>query len=320
MTTPSPALRSRPARALHFVRCLARWGIPARSLLFGPLSLGDDLLCTAVLREARRRGTPFAMMTARPEFFAGNRDPMRVLPIDDDYVAGLRRLGAKIVKPYYLGRDAARPERDLLPARHIIAEMCAQAGLTGEVAVRPYLSLTPVELAAGRRFPRQIVLQSSVLAAAVPYATKEWPPERMAAVATELEREAACIQLGSRQDPALHAAHDLRGGTSLRESAAILAQADLFVGPEGFLAHLARAVDCPAVVILGGRAPAEVFGYAENRNLVSAPDCSPCGLRTGCPHGLKCMSDVSAAAVLEAARAILRQPPPRPLVHATITL
>ena len=320
MITPPHAPRSRPARALHFVRCLARWGIPARSLLFGPMSLGDDLLCTAVLREARRRGTPFAMMTARPELFAGNRDPARVLPIDEDYVAGLRRLGARIVKPYYLGRDAHDPRRDLLPARHIIAEMCVQAGLTGEVALRPYLSLAPAEIAAARHAPRQIVLQSSVLAAAIPYETKEWPPERMAAVAAGLNRDVPCIQLGSPRDPALPATRDLRGRTTLRESAAILAAADLFVGPEGFLAHLARAVDCPAVVILGGRAPAGVFGYPENRNLVSLPECAPCGLREGCPQGMECMRRISTADVLAAARAVLDRPPARPLPHQVTTL
>lgn len=64
----TPARIFRRATALpRVVGKLARHGRPPRLLLFGPLSLGDDLLCTAVLHEARLRGQPFAMMTNRPE-------------------------------------------------------------------------------------------------------------------------------------------------------------------------------------------------------------------------------------------------------------
>jgi ADP-heptose:LPS heptosyltransferase len=260
------------------------------------------------------------MMTARPELFLNNPDPTRVMPIDDDYVAGLRRLGARIVQPYYVREDPGHPTRDLLPSRHIIAEMCALAGLTGEITLRPYLHLGAAERSSGRHFPRQIVLQSSVLAAAIPYDTKEWGVERMAAVARELRSDAPCIQIGSARDAALPVALDLRGKTSLRESAALLAAADLFIGPEGFLAHLARAVDCPAVVVAGGRAPLGIFTYAENLNLGTFPDCAPCGLRTGCPHALRCLTSISTAAVVAAARELLSTAIARPLPHQTAYL
>lgn len=317
--TPAPR-RSRPARALGFVRNVARWGLPRRSLLFGPLSLGDDLLCTAVLREARRRGTPFVMMTARPELFADNPDPSRVLPINDDYVAGLRRLGARVIQPYYVRPDPLDPGRDHLPARPVIAEMCALAGLTGDVALRPYVHLSAAERTAGRRRQRQIVVQASGLNAAVPYPSKEWGAGRFAALLPLLGREAAVIQLGHAADPALPVDLDLRGRTTLREAAAVLAEAELFIGLEGFLAHLARAVDCPAVVIMGGRAPARIFGYAANCNLVHFPDCGPCGFRTGCPRSLECMAALHPASVAAAARELLAAPPPRPLATTTVRI
>ena len=316
----SVARRSRVVRAIRFARNLISWGIPVRSLLFGPLSLGDDLLCTAVLREASRRGKPFAMMTAQPELFAGNSDPSRLLPIDDDFAAGLRRLGARIVQPYYVSRDPSDDQRDRLPARHIIAEMCTLAGLRGEVALRPYLHLTDDERAAGRRFSGQIALQSSGLAAAIPYEAKEWGSARFADVARQLSSRAKLVQLGAATDPALPVDLDLRGGTTLRETAAILAGSDLFVGLEGFLAHLARAVDCPAVVIMGGRAPVEIFGYSANRNFTSFPECAPCARREGCPHAMQCMAAISPAAGVAAALDLLATPPVRPLAHATASI
>lgn len=315
-----PESRSRLRRSLRFVRHVARWGLPRRSLLFGPLSLGDDLLCTAVLREARRRGHPLAMMTDQPELFRGNPDPARVLPIDDDYVAGLRHLGARVIQPYYVGADPGHPTRDLLPGRHVIAEMCALAGLKGDIALRPYFHLTGPEHTAGCFFPQQIALHSSGLAARLPYPTKEWSATDWVETAQSLRPHAKLIQIGAATDPALPVDLDLRGRTTLREAAGILAGSAVFLGLEGFLAHLARAVECPSVVIMGGRAPAHVFGYSANRNLTSVPACAPCGLRSGCTHGMVCMNDIRPAMVVAAARELLSAPPPKPLLHATASL
>lgn len=314
-----PAPVRRAAQVPRFLWNLARWGRPQRALLFGPLSLGDDLLCTAVLHEARKRGQPFAMMTARPELFAGNPDPARVLPIDDYFVQGLRRIGSEIVCPYYARPDPSDPQRDLLPARHIIAEMCHLAGLRGPVALRPYLTLTPDERAAGRKVSRQIAIQSTGLGAALPYPTKEWGPEQFAAVTQLLAAGFNVVQLGSPSDPALPTALDLRGRTTLREAAAVLAESLCFVGLEGFLTHLARAVDCPAVVVLGGRARPDVFGYSANLNLYSPVECSPCGLREGCPYELRCMTQITPEAVAAAVRELTARPR-APLPVDTVTL
>jgi len=299
----------RRARALpRLLWNLARWGRPKRALLFGPLSLGDDLLCTAVLREARNRGTPFAMMTARPELFVGNSDPLRVLPIDDYYVAGLRRLGSQVVQPYYVPADPENPQRDLLPPHHIIAEMCRIAGLSGTVSLRPYLTLTDAERRGGRRVERQIAIHSTGLGAALPYPTKDWGAERFAAVVQALAADFNFVQLGSPGDPALPGALDLRGRTTLREAAAVLAESVCFVGLEGFLTHLARAVDCPSVVVFGGRSAPDIFGYPANLNLYAPVDCAPCGLRDGCPHDLKCMAEITPAAVTAAVRQLAARP------------
>ena len=299
---------------------LLRHGRPRRVLLFGPLSLGDDLLCTAVLREARLRRRPFAMMTNRPELFRGNPDPAAIIPIHDYFAALLRRLGSHVVQPYYLQSDPARPERELLPPRHILAEMCRLAGLRGPVTLRPYLYLTPEEKAQGARCPRQIAIHSTCLTAALPYPTKEWGVARLAAAADDLRRDFNLVQLGGAADPALPAALDLRGRTSLREAAAILAASEAFVGLEGFLTHLARAVDCPAVVVLGGRARPETFGYSCNVNLGSHVECSPCGLRDGCPHDLKCLTEILPATVAAAVRELAARRPPRPLPAETARL
>ena len=299
-----------PRLAVQF----ARWGFPRRALLFGPHSLGDDLLCSAVLHEARRRGAPLAMMTARPELFAGSPDPERVIPIDDHYVAALRRLGARVIQPYYASAAPAEPDRDLFPDQHIIAEMCRLSGLHGRVELRPRLYLTPAERARGALHPRQIALHSSAAAAVLPFANKEWGAGRFAATARLLSPEFRLVQIGSAGDPALPVDTDLRGRTGLRETAAVLAGSAAFIGLEGFLGHLARAVDCPAAIVLGGRARPATVGYAANRNFYAPVPCAPCGLRSTCGHGLACMARISPEEVAAAARELAgRDPGPLPV-------
>ena len=299
---------------------MAAWGAPSRSLLFGPLSIGDDLLCTAVLREARLRNTPFAMFSNRPELFADNRDPLALHPIDDHYIALLRRLGRTVVTPYYSSRDPSNPDREITPPRHIIAEMCRLAGLRGEVSLRPYLHLTPEELAAAPHLPRQIAIHSSAAAAAIPYPNKEWGTDRFTDISRLLSNEFSLVQIGSARDPAIPGvALDLRGRTTLREAAAIQAASLIFIGLEGFLAHLARAVDCPSVVIQGGRTTAAQFGYSANIHLGVQMDCSPCGLRKDCPFQLACLRDLSPDVVADAARSLAaRQRHPLPVDTAQI--
>ncbi len=307
-TSPSRLL-GRLAVAPRMARRLLAWGAPGRSVAFGPKSLGDDLLCTAVLREARKRGRPMVMFSNRPELFAGNPDPVAVRPIDDHFITLLRRLGRAPTFPYYVANDPASAHRDIVPPRHIIAEMCRLCGLEGEIALRPYLSLDAAELDAAPRLERQVAIHSSGLAAAIPYRTKEWGADRFAALARLLSRDYSLVQLGSPSDPLLPGvALDLRGRTTLRGAAAAQANSLLFVGLEGFLTHLARAVDCPAVVVHGGRAAPKAFGYAANLDLHAAPPCSPCGLRDGCPHELACMTQITPERVAAAVHELAARP------------
>ena len=131
---------------------------------------------------------------------------------------------------------------------------------------------------------------------------KEWYPQRFQEVCAGLTREFTVIQLGSELDPKLDGVMDLRGKTSLRQSAAILANARVFVGLVGFLMHLARAVDCRSVIVYGGRETPLQTGYTANQNLPSPVECSPCWLRNTCAYDRKCMDMITVPQVIAAAR------------------
>src|SRR5262249_40944014 len=161
-------------------------------------------------------------------------------------------------------------------------ELCASAGISGIVSVRPYLSLSEMEKAYGAWARQHVVIQSSGLAARRPMLNKQWYPERFQSVVDLLRGEYKFVQLGSVMDPPLQHVKDLRGATSIRESAAILHHARLYIGTVGFLMHLARAVDCPSVIVYGGREAPWQSGYKCNKNLYNAVACAPCWRWNNC--------------------------------------
>ena len=280
----------------------AKYGWPETLLCFG-VAPGDDLLCTPVLRELRKRGRgPVWMLSNYPELFQELSDAARVLPIHRQF-SYLRQY-----RPLEYGRFDPQTDRSSPPKRHVIAELCACAGITGEVALRPYLELTTAERGQGAWAAGNIAVQGSGLAATFPMRNKQWYPDRFQCVVDQLKDECGFVQLGSPRDPALAYTRDLRGKTTIREAASILSNASLFVGTVGFLMHLARAVECPSVIIYGGREAPWQSGYACNVNLYSDVPCAPCWLWNKCDSKRMCMDQITAPVVVQAVRGLLQKP------------
>jgi hypothetical protein len=269
--------------------------------------LGDDLLCTTAIHEWLQRGAKRIWFISRhPELYRFDSH-VRVLPENPALFALARRLKCE---PRFLSYSEfdALSDRDTPPPRHLAAEMCARAGLNGRIALRPYLPLTDAELATAAHASGALVVQAAGLDAAVPMKNKQWPASRMQTVIDRFAGRMPVIQIGSAHDPALAGALDLRGKTSLRASAALLARARLFVGTAGFPMHLARAVDCPSVIVYGGREPPSLTGYSCNQNVTRTPVCSPCWQRNRCDFDRVCLEDIAAEDVIAAIEHALSAP------------
>jgi heptosyltransferase-2 len=152
---------------------------------------------------------------------------------------------------------------------------------------------------------------------------RRWDPEKFAAVADALHEEcgAEIVLVGSADDDsaAVKAAMkttplDLTGQTTLPQLAATLQSADLFIGADSGVMHLAAAAGAPALAIFGPSNP-DAWGpwTPSGKSIIvrSAPECSPCsyvghrlGLRHGCP-ARTCMRMVTPDDVLAAARKLL---------------
>lgn len=278
----------------------ARLGFP-RHFFQGTGGMGDDLICSCIFRELKKRGSPsIAFATQYPSLFERNHDVNEVISIRNTRSDKWLQLGLPFVRMAYANYNPVT-DGDEPPAEHILIKLLRLAGAKGPAELRPYVFLTKEEFAAGKLADGQVVMQSSGLSGAFAMRNKEWFPHRFQEVCSELRTDVQVIQLGSKDDPKLEGALDLRGKTSLRESAAILANSYVFIGLVGFLMHLARAVDCRSVIVYGGREKPSQTGYVANKNLYTQVKCAPCWLRNPCDYDRKCMDVITSRQVIDAA-------------------
>jgi hypothetical protein len=279
---------------------LARHGKPDTVLSFGG-GIGDQLLLTTLAREFQSKGKPKVWVsTFVPELFVGNPDIQKVFRQDSERdKLFISRFGGRQIRPNY-APHIPEERRDIPPAKHLLAIMCEQAGISGKVNLRPYLYLTREEIKKGRLFERQVVIQSSVQSAVNFMWTKEWYPERFQELVNSLSYRFNFVQMGGKNDPKLEGAHDLRGQMSIRETAAVLANSIMFVGLVGFLMHLARAVNCRATIVYGGRELPSQSGYPCNENITGKTSCSPCWRYDDCPGQRACMEQITSERVIQA--------------------
>jgi hypothetical protein len=305
-----------------------RTRLPSILLFSGSAAPGDSLLCSAVLRESRRRGaTNLVMISNHSELFTGNADIEYIWSAGKGYDIDYSIVSAH-VRFAWLCRSKFRTmkyaplieaDRSESPSRHIVADMCANAGIRGAVSIRTYLYLTEREKEAAKWAAGQLIIQSSGMGGRWTMQNKQWYADRFQGVVDALCNEIQFIQLGSPSDPALHGVTELRGSTSIREAAAILYNARMYVGNVGFLMHLARAVECPSVIVYGGREAPWQSGYVCNANIYSPVPCAPCWRWNSCDFDRKCMTEINAVDVVSAIREMLKKER-NPLAVETIVI
>ena len=149
---------------------------------------------------------------------------------------------------------------------------------------------------------------------------KEWGEDKYAAFSESLLDSGHSIVLvgGAADRPAAgrilarltdqRAVSDTTGTCSLGTTAAILKQADLYVGCDSGLAHLATALGTKSLVLFGPSDPRK-WAAPDERHIVLRKDlpCSPCaifGYRKWC-RGVPCMRTISAEEAVTAVQPLL---------------
>ncbi|MDZ4669546.1 MAG: WecB/TagA/CpsF family glycosyltransferase [Phototrophicales bacterium] len=156
---------------------------------------------------------------------------------------------------------------------------------------------------------------------------RRWDVENFALVADELHAryDAQIVIVGGKGDDgiALEAcmtapAVNLTGQTSLAELAGVIADADVYIGSDSGVMHLASAVGVPMVALFGPSNHRAWGAWSPNGQVIivrGASECSPCsyvghgiGSREGCV-ARTCMKLITPQHVLDAVNMLINTPP-----------
>ena len=268
---------------------LARIGIPLTVVdAFG--TPGDTLLTAIVCRELKRHHPRLKINCVTPNPSLLKLDP------NINRLNGPKTFCA--IQFWYLGiihaKDAVtnvlKPTMDTLGIR--------------DYQYRAQVYLSPQELEAGKRRVASLGQPIVTINAMSREVVKVWPQEFWLALIRQLSGFATIVQLGDEKEPVLPDVLRLAGTLSMRESMSILSQASLHIGSVSFLMHAASGLGIPSIIIFGGRETPQNSGYADNQNLYTPMECSPCWLHDSrgdrCPYDIKCMSMITPDQVWEA--------------------
>jgi heptosyltransferase-2 len=225
-------------------------------------------------------------------------------PLLNPAVSGRRHLAGLHTVFYYLGLLQALGEVDAFtpPTLHLIDKETAAATALLEAAgpgPGPWVGLSP---------------------GAAYGPAKRWPPEQFAALGRELVQEfgARLVLLGGKEDaPAAQLVQEhlglpvlnLVGKTDLRQALGVLSRLQLLITNDSGLMHAAAALQVPLVALFGSTDPLATGPFTGRAAVLRRPlPCSPCFKRT-CDTGYACLTALSVAEALTAARPWLRPAP-----------
>ncbi len=190
-------------------------------------------------------------------------------------------------------------------------------GITGEGMQQQLDTTFAEDLTMGERLAAAGVGADEFLLGINPGATygsaKRWYPDRFAAVARSLAAEwgARVVITGGPGEKEIAAEIErelagacinLAGQTTVRELMALIKRCNFFVTNDSGPMHLAAAFAVPLVAIFGSTDHTTTYPLAAHALVVrETVDCAPC-LKRECPTDHRCMTAVTAAAVVDVAR------------------
>lgn len=148
---------------------------------------------------------------------------------------------------------------------------------------------------------------------------KSWPEDRCAALIDALTGAGERIVVTSAPDPQeLAQVHrilamlarpvvDFSGQLTLKQLAALISRARLFIGMDSVPMHMAAALQVPTVALFGPSGDKEWGPWQVRHEIVtSAHRCRPCGL-DGCGGGKvsECLTDIEPSVVQQAVRRLI---------------
>ena len=297
---------------INALKDIVRYGLPDVMLQFLG-GIGDELLLTIVARELKKRNRDLKIwqVSYGAEILFNNPDYTKVFDWSHQALRHALFLNSRRCKLDGYAEEKIPGELYVPPEESIVTILCRKAGLKGKIVLRPYFYFVDGEKAFGTFGERQITIQCVGENSWINMKkNKLWDFQKFQKVVNAINSgifgaDIKVVQMGVDKDPLLEGVTDLRGKTTLRQVAAVLHNSDCYIGMEGFLMHLARAVECRSVIIYGGHEHSFQSGYICNENLESHVECAPCWRWNTCDHGRKCLEMIKPDDVLRAIEKVL---------------
>lgn len=253
--------------------------------------LGDVLMCTPIVREIKRRNPD-----CRVRFFTDYGILVDGLPQFDEVLP----FSARRWTAFHLEYRAPVPV-----GTHLAQAMASNIGMEIEDC-RPDCIVRPeaAALVSGRLAAaggRPIIAMQRIASRWT--SNKQWPEANWRELARLLRRDAFLVEIGEPEatPSPVDADLDLRGATTLAELAAVVAAADLVIGPDSGPIHIAAGVGTPSITLYGGYLHPSHTRYDGNEPFYTSVHCAPCWLRDPCPYGMPCMTAITPQVVCDAA-------------------
>lgn len=269
----------------------------ARLRLVGPgRGIGDELMCTPIFREIKRRNPccKITFIASHLDLFVGNPNIDELIPYSPDEAR----------RAIMLGYNHAIP-----PPRPLISLMAECVGIkmfsNRLDCAEPPSNPEILRLIETIPTPR-IVIQTK---ASDWTPNKEWPAEYWQELIQRLAANFWVIEVGVRSPLPPSFQHprmiSLVGKTELCDFVAVIKRASIFVGPVSGGMHIANAFRIPAFILFGGYESPRGFAYSEVTPFFRPCDCF--WKTTPCPNGLRCMRSIKPEQVANAVYQTLHQ-------------
>jgi ADP-heptose:LPS heptosyltransferase len=252
-----------------------------------PGAMGDVLMCTPALRELKKRNPScyVRFYTDFPTLVRGLAYLDEVLPWNERPTDMIAFRYEDAIPPRahiarIIGDNLGLNVRDVRPDCVVEASAVKRAQESWHTLPRPYVV---VQRRASRHTPN-----------------KDWPDKYWIELIESLSERTGVIEIGTqgfKQKSLPQNYIDLCNRTPVAELVAVIAAADIVVGPCSGPMHIAAAVGTPAVVIYGGYEDPISTSYAGNVDLYTPLACAPCWLKEPCPYNLKCLNMIRSDAV-----------------------
>ena len=272
--------------------------------------IGDVLMVTPALRQLKAEFPKLHLTYALDLHSTGNNvyyELVKNAPFVDQIVDARFVDRAKYDAVVDVSSVCLRYEREDLPAINRVDLFGRAMGVRGMFDRRSWYQVEPDEAAWAARQAKQHRDQGKKIVLLHTASMEEkrcWPVDKYIDLIKKAETDGLAVQFWvmdfNRKYNGWRSLYncDNWSGTNVRQMAALIAEADVFIGPDSGPMHLAGAVGTRSIVLFGSIPPQARINYYPSHEAVTMPglSCLGCWYKQ-CPYNVKCMKELEVALV-----------------------